>query len=167
MPWRGEPGGTHQVSAGPKLLRLLNLKGSIVSLDAMGARRKIAIAIIQAGADYLLALKGKQGTLHGDVRAFFKDAANPQYAGKMAAPSPPSNTTTTATVGSRNASAPSPTGSTGCLPKSGATGSTLRSIALNLLKTETAKPKEPIRGRRIFAAPDPADLESIIGLRQM
>jgi predicted transposase YbfD/YdcC len=38
----------------PKLLRLLNLKGSIVSLDAMGAQRKIAIAIIQAGANYLL-----------------------------------------------------------------------------------------------------------------
>ena len=45
--------------------------------------------------------------------------------------------------------------------------STLRRIALNLLKTETAKPKEPIRGKRIFAAVDPAYLESIIGLRQM
>jgi predicted transposase YbfD/YdcC len=45
--------------------------------------------------------------------------------------------------------------------------STLRRIALNLLKTEKVKPKEPIRGKRIFAALDPAYLESIIGLRQM
>ncbi len=45
--------------------------------------------------------------------------------------------------------------------------STLRRIALNLLKTEKAKPKEPIRGKRIYAALDPSYLESIIGLRQM
>jgi hypothetical protein len=45
--------------------------------------------------------------------------------------------------------------------------SALRRIAHNLLKTETAKPKEPIRGKRIFAALDPAYLESIIGIRQM
>ena len=40
-------------------------------------------------------------------------------------------------------------------------------IALNLLKTETAKLKEPIRDKRIFAALDPSYLESIIGLRQV
>ncbi len=45
--------------------------------------------------------------------------------------------------------------------------STLRRIALNLLKTETSKPKEPIRGKRIYAALDPSYLEAIIGLRQM
>jgi predicted transposase YbfD/YdcC len=44
--------------------------------------------------------------------------------------------------------------------------STLRRIALKLLKTETSKPKEPIRGKRIYAALDPAYLEAIIGLRQ-
>jgi hypothetical protein len=45
--------------------------------------------------------------------------------------------------------------------------STLRRIALNFLKTVTAKPKEPMRGKRVFAALAPAYLESIIGLRQM
>lgn len=45
--------------------------------------------------------------------------------------------------------------------------STLRRIALNLLKTETSRPKEPIRGKRIYAALDPSYLEAIIGLRQM
>ena len=45
--------------------------------------------------------------------------------------------------------------------------STLRRMALNLLKTEITKPKEPIRGKRIYAALDPAYLESIIGLAEM
>ncbi|NJM37920.1 MAG: hypothetical protein HC845_08745 [Akkermansiaceae bacterium] len=48
--------------------------------------------VIQAEADYLLALNGNQGTLHADVRAFFEDAANLQYARKKAMPrrtSPP------------------------------------------------------------------------------
>ena len=45
--------------------------------------------------------------------------------------------------------------------------STLRRISLNLLKTETVKPKEFIRGKRIYAALDPTYLEAIIGLRQM
>jgi len=40
-------------------------------------------------------------------------------------------------------------------------------MALNLLKTESTKPKEPIRGKRIYAALDSAYLESIIGLTQM
>src|SRR5690606_642794 len=44
---------------------------------------------------------------------------------------------------------------------------TLRPIYLNLLKTESSKPKEPIRGKRLYAALDPAYLEGIIGLRQM
>lgn len=45
--------------------------------------------------------------------------------------------------------------------------STLGRIALNLLKIETAKPKEPIRGKRIYAVPEPSYLKAIIGLRQM
>lgn len=40
-------------------------------------------------------------------------------------------------------------------------------IALNLFKPESTKPKEPIRGKRIYAALDPAYMESIIGLAHM
>ena len=43
----------------------------------------------------------------------------------------------------------------------------LRRIALNLLKKDTIRPSEPIRGKRIYAALDPHYLEAIIGLRQM
>jgi len=45
--------------------------------------------------------------------------------------------------------------------------STLRRLALNLLKTESSKPKEPIRGKRIYAALDSAYLESILGLAEV
>ena len=52
---------SNEITAVPKLLRHLNVKGAVVSIDAMGTQKKIAIAIIHAGADYLLALKGNQG----------------------------------------------------------------------------------------------------------
>ena len=48
----------------PKLLDLLYLKGAIVTLDAMGCQRDIAWKIRDKGADYVLALKGNQGSLH-------------------------------------------------------------------------------------------------------
>ena len=71
---------SHQITAVPKLLRLLNLKGAIVTLDAMGAQRKIAIEFIHQGADYLHALKGNQETLHDEVKAFFENPGSLKYA---------------------------------------------------------------------------------------
>jgi predicted transposase YbfD/YdcC len=65
---------TNEITAVPKLLRQIDVKGCVVSLDAMGCQKKIAIAIRHAEADYLLALKGNHGTLHGEVRDFFTDA---------------------------------------------------------------------------------------------
>lgn len=66
---------TNEITAVPKLLRQIDVKGCVVSLDAMGCQKKIAIAIRHAEADYLLALKGNHGTLHGEVRDLFADAA--------------------------------------------------------------------------------------------
>jgi predicted transposase YbfD/YdcC len=66
---------TNEITAVPKLLRHIDVKGCVVSLDAMGCQKKIAIAIRHAGADYLLALKGNHGTLHGEVRDLFADPA--------------------------------------------------------------------------------------------
>lgn len=57
----------------PKLLELLYLKGAIVTLDAMGCQRDIARKIRDKGADYLLALKRNQGSLHEDVTLWFED----------------------------------------------------------------------------------------------
>lgn len=57
----------------PKLLELLYLDGAIITIDAMGCQTKIAQTILDGHADYVLALKGNQGELHGDVKLFFGD----------------------------------------------------------------------------------------------
>ena len=65
---------SNEISAIPQLLKTLYLKGCIVSIDAMGCQRNIADKIIQAQADYVLALKANQATLHDDVKLFFETA---------------------------------------------------------------------------------------------
>jgi len=55
---------SNEITAIPKLLALLNLKDATVSIDAMGCQKDIARTIVDGGADYVLALKGNQGTLH-------------------------------------------------------------------------------------------------------
>lgn len=65
---------SNEITAIPKLLELLELKGCIVTLDAMGCQKAITSQIIEQGADYVIGLKGNQGTLHEDVTDFF-DAA--------------------------------------------------------------------------------------------
>jgi predicted transposase YbfD/YdcC len=72
-------GKSNEITAVPKLLRQIEVKGTTVSLDAMGCQKKIAQEIHFAGADYLLALKGNHGTLHAEVVALFGDPAALKY----------------------------------------------------------------------------------------
>ncbi len=73
---------SNEIVAIPKLLAMMDIENAIVTIDAMGCQRDIAQAIIDRRADYVLALKGNQGTLHDDVELFvaeqkakdFKDA---------------------------------------------------------------------------------------------
>ena len=65
---------SNEITAIPKLLQLLEVKGCIVTIDAMGCQRAIAAQIIQRGGDYVLALKGNQPGLYEAVRQFFDDA---------------------------------------------------------------------------------------------
>jgi len=53
---------------------MLAIKGTIVSIDAMGTQKAIAAKIVEQEADYVLALKGNQSTLHDDVKSFLEDA---------------------------------------------------------------------------------------------
>jgi len=62
---------SNEITAIPALLKLLELKGCIVTIDAMGTQREIAKVIVDKGADYVLALKGNQGTLEDDVKLLF------------------------------------------------------------------------------------------------
>lgn len=67
---------TNEITAIPKLLDSLMLKGTVVTIDAMGCQKKIAKQIIEAEADYVLALKGNQGAFHKDVAAFLQKLIN-------------------------------------------------------------------------------------------
>jgi predicted transposase YbfD/YdcC len=66
-------GKSNEITAIPELLEVLALEGAIVTIDAMGAQKAVAAAIVAKEADYLLALKGNQGALHEDVRLFFAE----------------------------------------------------------------------------------------------
>ncbi len=63
---------SNEITALPELLRALALADCIVTIDAMGCQRAIAEQIIDGEADYVLALKGNQGTLHEDVAHYFE-----------------------------------------------------------------------------------------------
>ena len=67
---------SNEITAVPKLLAMLSLKGTIVTTDAFNCQRTIARQIIDQGGDYALALKGNQNTLHDDVVRFFDDPAS-------------------------------------------------------------------------------------------
>ena len=61
---------SNEIVAIPKLLDLMEIEGAIVTIDAMGCQRDIAQKVIDKKADYVLALKGNQGTLRDDVDLF-------------------------------------------------------------------------------------------------
>src|ERR1700721_2637829 len=64
---------SNEITAIPLLLERLELKGALVTIDAMGAQTDIAEKIVGRGGDYLLALKANRPVLHRDVVAFFDD----------------------------------------------------------------------------------------------
>ena len=64
---------TNEIKAIPQLLECLNIKGTIITTDAMGTQKEIVEKIRKKRADYVLALKGNQGRLLEDVRMYFAD----------------------------------------------------------------------------------------------
>lgn len=63
---------SNEITAIPELLKMLTLKGALVSIDAMGCQKVIAEQIISQGADYLLAAKGNQSMLYGELTLAFE-----------------------------------------------------------------------------------------------
>ena len=63
-------GKSNEITAVPKLLELLDIKGCIVTADALNSHKEIARAIVKRGADYVLALKDNHALLHREVRDF-------------------------------------------------------------------------------------------------
>ena len=72
---------SNEITAIRELLRALKLAGCIVTIDAMGCQTKIAREICSAGADYVLALKGNQSTLHDEVNIFLEGAGAGDFEG--------------------------------------------------------------------------------------
>lgn len=64
---------TNEITAIPKLLDWLDIKGHIITIDAMGCQVNIANQILQKEGDYIFALKGNQGTLNDDIRTYLED----------------------------------------------------------------------------------------------
>jgi predicted transposase YbfD/YdcC len=71
---------SNEITAIPALLRLLELKGGIVTIDAMGCQKASAQTIIEQEADYVLTLKANQGLLYEEVQRFFAWAQQRQFA---------------------------------------------------------------------------------------
>ena len=63
---------SNEITAIPELLKLLSIKGCIVTIDAMGCQKAITKAIVQSEADYVLNLKGNHPHLHGGVKDWFE-----------------------------------------------------------------------------------------------
>lgn len=75
------PDGSNETAVIPELLRVLELSGALVSLDAAGCQIDNAAVIRNAGGHYLLAVKDNQPTLHAAVAGLFEDAVAVEFAG--------------------------------------------------------------------------------------
>ena len=67
-------GKSNEITAIPKLLDLIDIKGTVITIDAMGTQKNIAEKIVDKGADYILALKGNHSKLNDEVENFFTQA---------------------------------------------------------------------------------------------
>jgi predicted transposase YbfD/YdcC/predicted DNA-binding protein (UPF0251 family) len=71
---------SNEITAIPKLLEMLEIAGCVVTIDAMGCQTEIAEKIVASGADYVLAVKGNQPTLHAGIETFFLDHLDDDFA---------------------------------------------------------------------------------------
>jgi predicted transposase YbfD/YdcC len=72
---------SNEITAIPKLLEMLNLKQSTVTIDAIGCQKEIAQKVLDRGGQYVLAVKANQGALHDDIRTFLDDAIERGFQG--------------------------------------------------------------------------------------
>ena len=70
---------SNEIEAIPRLLKMLDIQGSIVTIDALGCQTKITQQILDQGADYVLSLKDSQGTLSQDVQYIFELGEQKQF----------------------------------------------------------------------------------------
>lgn len=71
---------SNEITAIPKLLELIDISGALVTIDAMGCQTEIAQKIVDADADYCLAVKGNQPTLHQAIESYFEQHLENDFA---------------------------------------------------------------------------------------
>ena len=71
---------SNEITAIPEVLKLVDIKGAIITIDAMGTQTEIAKEIVDGGGDFLLALKGNQGTLHQGVIDYIDEQIENDFA---------------------------------------------------------------------------------------
>lgn len=72
---------SNEITAIPELLKVLDISGCIVTIDAMGCQKKIVKSIIEGNGDYIITLKKNQGKLYQDVAQLFIEAIRTQFQG--------------------------------------------------------------------------------------
>lgn len=72
---------SNEITAIPELLKLVDIRGAIITIDAMGTQTAIAKQIVDGGGDYVLALKGNQETLHQGVMDYIDEQFESDFAG--------------------------------------------------------------------------------------
>jgi predicted transposase YbfD/YdcC len=75
---------SNEITAIPELLRLVDITGAIITIDAMGCQTAIAAQIVEGHADYVLAFKGNQGTLHQAVVDYVDEQMQHDFSGSGA-----------------------------------------------------------------------------------
>jgi predicted transposase YbfD/YdcC len=70
---------SNEITAIPELVKILNLEGCVVTIDAMGCQKEIVPEIVNKEADYVIALKGNQGLLHQAVKQYWEWAAHENF----------------------------------------------------------------------------------------
>jgi predicted transposase YbfD/YdcC len=74
---------SNEITAIPELLKLLEIKGNVITVDSMGCQRAIAQTIIEKGGDYVLAVKGNQGQLYAAIQGYFEVADQTYFRGQL------------------------------------------------------------------------------------
>lgn len=70
---------TNEITAAPQLLKCLNLNGAVVTVDALMTQKEIAKTVVEQNGDYVMALKGNQGSLYEDVTLYFSSVQEGMY----------------------------------------------------------------------------------------
>lgn len=74
-------GKSNEITAIPKLLEIIDIAGTVITIDAIGTQTDIAGQIIGQGADYMLTLKGNQSLMHDELCNFFEQAEQVDFEG--------------------------------------------------------------------------------------